>query len=367
MMNKIFKYVYVALLSLVALCLVSCSDDEPEEPKYPLELRSLGTVYQVPFVRTLPSGYTKYNTLYPSADPSYASIAVYLTQGKDAASKSGEFTYDGNNKWESSVAVKEENYYMYGFMPADGATGIVTYKGSSFAEGAVMTLTGLDAVTPADVCVIVGVYGGSSNADITEASVPIQPGAFAYHGKTQDNYVYLLLDHLYANMNFEYTVDATYSALRTIKLKKVEAESSLNGTINATITLAANGTGENPVTNVTYSTTSTTTEAKTLLNKASGEELTLSTSATSVPGYFTPVSTSGNLSFTITSTYDVYDRKGNLVRKDCSATNVITINTSSYPINRGSTYTIRMDVVPTYLYQLSEPDLNNPTIISSNI
>ena len=65
----------------------------------------------------------------------------------------------------------------------------------------------------------------------------------------------------------------------------------------------------------------------------------------------------GNL--TLVSTYDVYDSKGNLIRQNCSATNTLPDNLQ---VNRGERMQLNMTVEPTYLYVLSEPDLDNPTI-----
>jgi hypothetical protein len=80
-----------------------------------------------------------------------------------------------------------------------------------------------------------------------------------------------------------------------------------------------------------------------------------------VPGFFTPMveQTGGATTFTLRCTYDVYDAKGNLVRPDCSAENKITIAQTFY---EGTSYTVPLTIEPTYLYQLSEFDLDNPTI-----
>jgi len=61
---------------------------------------------------------------------------------------------------------------------------------------------------------------------------------------------------------------------------------------------------------------------------------------------------------TLVSTYDVYDSQGNKIRKDCTATNQLP----HLSANRGQRVTFNLKVTPTYLYQLSEPDLDNPTI-----
>ena len=66
------------------------------------------------------------------------------------------------------------------------------------------------------------------------------------------------------------------------------------------------------------------------------------------------------------STYKyTYDKNGNLIRQDCKATNTMVLEDllrEQTVTERGKRYTINMTIQPTYLYMLSEPDLNNPTV-----
>ena len=71
-------------------------------------------------------------------------------------------------------------------------------------------------------------------------------------------------------------------------------------------------------------------------------------------------------SFVLTSVYDVYDKQGNLVRKECTAQNKLEISTlfdGQDATKPGWRYNVEMTIVPTYLYVLSEPDLDNPTVV----
>ena len=84
-----------------------------------------------------------------------------------------------------------------------------------------------------------------------------------------------------------------------------------------------------------------------------------------IPGFFTPMveqTNDGATTFTLRCTYDVYDTQGNLVRADCSAENKIAI---SQTFTQGTSYTIPLTIEPTFLYQLSDWDLDNPTIVVS--
>ena len=68
----------------------------------------------------------------------------------------------------------------------------------------------------------------------------------------------------------------------------------------------------------------------------------------------------------LTSKYDVYDTKGNLIRQDCEATNTLVLKdlfSNQEVSQRGWKYKVYMTIIPTYLYMLSDPDLDNPTVV----
>ena len=82
----------------------------------------------------------------------------------------------------------------------------------------------------------------------------------------------------------------------------------------------------------------------------------------------TPLLLSGNImpgcddALSLVCIYDVYDRKGNLVRKDCEATNTLPKSLGISSLKAGERQPIALTVAPTYLGVLSDPDLNNPDI-----
>ena len=68
----------------------------------------------------------------------------------------------------------------------------------------------------------------------------------------------------------------------------------------------------------------------------------------------------------LTSVYDVYDTKGNLVRENCKATNTLVLSDlfSEQDVSRrGCRYNVSLTIQPTYLYVMSDPDLNDPTVV----
>ena len=390
----------IGLIGFLALLgLVACSDDSSEGRGrwVKLELIPYYNIYKVSeegtrgernttlFGATDGAGpYVPYASLNPQADPSQAAIHVYLTTAEGTQPETeGNFTFHAAEDtkpayWSSGVWVKEvgTTYYVYGFMPASAARNASITPKTNFNNQAILHLNGLDAVTPADVCVVVGVkgltkedHGGETTTPIAESGITV--GSYSYMGypsladdPTKGNYIYLLLDHLYSCLNLEYQVSPEYYKLRSIKLRKVEVKVTGAGATkrNLTVTIP----GEDATFDVNDVTAGGTSDIAVVFDRTSMTEGTEipSTSWLSVPGYFTPAVDN---EFVIISTYDVYDRKGNLIRANQTATNTITSDMllgshQAHTHERGKMHTLRLTIVPTYLYQLSDGDLDNPVI-----
>jgi hypothetical protein len=205
----------------------------------------------------------------------------------------------------------------------------------------------------------------------------LRPGYFGYaYSKSVTTPMFLLFDHLYSALRFRFTVNETYDALRTIKLKKVEIKANVRKKYNCTITLRANDGSSSPISSITMTPDATSdmmskSDYFPLFNSSDldGEgnpvgELTLShTGYTTFMGGFVP---GDNVVFDLRSTYDVYDEHNNLTRANQQAVNTIRLKDIftelSASLTRGTYYTVNLIVNPTYLYVLSNPDLDNPTI-----
>jgi hypothetical protein len=376
------KHIYPSVIkaflmaSTITLCLTACSD----------EVSELGndsdTLQLIPFSQslveegqnstraiTLPDNYSVYSDLYPQASSQYATIHAYLI-ANDAVSSEGDFTFNKDavektdngvitkTGWSSNVTVKQgTNYYVYGFMPASLSSSIAKNSGS-YENKAVISLNNLDAVTPADVCIITGVKGFDSPITNSSTTGSVELGSFSYTGKAKgSNYIYLLLDHLYSCVDLEYSLETFYSTLRQIKLRKVEISATGSKKHNLTVTIDGNNnaiysvsdteTSEASGTAVIYD--KTETEAESIPNILEGY--------LGVPGFYLPGMPN---QIVVTSYYDVYNRKGDLVRKGCKADNKLNLRETN--ISRGQKRTVKFTILPTYLYVLSEPDLDNPTI-----
>jgi hypothetical protein len=164
------------------------------------------------------------------------------------------------------------------------------------------------------------------------------------------------MDHLYAGALFNLKIDADYALLRTIKLKTMTLSTD-KGSVNAVISLKHNTTGASPVSSATY-TASGSSDAVVIFNSDEGVALD-KTTALVINACFAPTLSN---SLTLVTTYDVYDRKGDLIRQNCTATNKLP----NLEAVRGQRVQLNMTVNPSYLGVLSDPDLDNPTIQTDN-
>ena len=354
----IYNKVRAGLLLLMGSLLYGCTSDNEgqDEQDDTLQLVAYTRSYD-DITRAVPDGYN------PFTPDDVTSIGIFMTTSPTGLpERVGYFSYNGNS-WRSNISVKSGTYYIYGFMPGDiisaEPTAISPLNGD-FMNGATLTLDGLKPISKTDVCVIVGVKGVTSPS--TENDVSLGKFEYASQAKGQ-NYVNLLMDHIYSCLQFRMQVEDSYSVLRTIKLKKMELRTAKISATKAVITLTANTTGANPLgNNISWSTpTASTGMSMTLFESEEGEALPSVADAT-------PLLLSGNImpgcddALSLVCIYDVYDRKGNLIRKDCEATNMLPKSLGISSLKAGERQPIELTVAPTYLGVLSDPDLNNPDI-----
>ena len=301
-------------------------------------------------------------------DPTYPRYANYPYHGRLSYKSSTE-------KWQLSIRkVKPElvlagDYYVYGFTPSAAADDAVIERlpepDGDFKNGAKLTIKGL-RTAGYDACVIIGAKEGP-DADHDNGLVA---GDFKFDLKTGEsvkNYLYLLFDHLSSALSISIKVDGTYNTLRTIKLKQLALQTATETGLmaekaNVEVTLNHNDMGTNPITTLTYTPTGTSGTGTPVFQTDDG--LTLTTGYKSFLSHFLPIA--GVTKVVINCTYDIYDKKGNLIRQDSKATNTIRLADiiPYFPgVQRGWKYGINMTVVPTYLYMLSEPDLENPRMV----
>ena len=359
-----------------SLLLTGCSDRYEEEPQpLPVPQPEEGDMLELRAITRTGGAY--------QISTAAQKIPVFLATVDKATGTyscaSGSFQSDAIGNWQSDLSVKEETpYYMYGYMPST-VTGAVAVTAADLAgdysKGVDLTLSGLPAITLDDISVLVGVQRVGAQP-ITDPPAPaVTEGQYGFRsGIKGQNYVNLLMAHLYARLKLSFKIDPSYAELRSIHLKEVTLTSKYADGAEVTLKLR-DGKGINPT--FPTGTEGETAHTVTLL-KATDTEKVLDKAfvntalSLDVPAYCRPITAAAegqSYSLTLTTTYDVYDRafdktenkvvdKNNLGER--TSVNKVKLNIAA--LKPGYERTLVLTVNPTYLYILSDNDLDNPTI-----
>lgn len=324
----------------------------------------------------------------------YVTYGIFFTKS-DGSVVNNKFRYGADEKWYMVEEVTAgDNYYLYGYMPYDaGEVTIAPPSDGTYADGADITFSNLNAAMTKDLCII------TAAKDATRNEKPGEPGKYTYvlgngldwippadfkckikagGGDENKNTLFFLFDHLYAALHLGFRVDETYNQLRDIVIKRLELESyedeaceNLMHKLKTTVKLRANNTYTTPIVeDIVFE----QDQAAGFMEKVliyNNPDAVWTNSDDRLPsldnqnnkvyveksGYI-PKSGTENF-YKLTTTYDIYDTKGNLVRKDQSAVNVLSpkILFNQPQLLRGYKYTLRMTIAPTFLYMMSDDDL----------
>ena len=331
-----------------------------------------------------PSGYKEEHV--------YLAYGMFFTKS-DGTVKKNKFHYGADNQWRMIEEVEgPADYYLYGYMPYDaGEVTIAPPDGKTYADGAKMTFSGLNAAMTKDLCIV------TAAKDATRNEKPGEPGKYTYtlgdgldwvppgdfkcrikagDGDANKNNLFFLFDHLYAALRLRFRIDETYNQLRDIVIKRLELESykdeaceQLMPKLKTTITLLANNTGASPIVgDVVFQEDLSAGKMEKILiydkpDATVADDKLPSLDNENKPEYkddlgYVPKSGGENF-YKLTTSYDIYDKKGNLIRKNQTAVNVLNpkVLFAQPQLQRGYMYTLRITIAPTFLYMMSDDDL----------
>lgn len=312
-------------------------------------------------------------------------IAIAFTQ--DDQDPMMRYFFKVDDEWRIN---KDENitsgstYQLYGYIP--NKTGIqysiTDYDGgeteeqkkASYSTGAIMTLQNVPSVMPEDLCVVIGAKHGydKEHDGNNDGSNRLRQGDFSFKAKAgtdSKDYVFLLFDHLYASLHINMKVHPDYAGVRQIKLDTLQLRTQVGSEptkqkTDIIVNLQTPDGSTSPIQSISYSPTAGSKDIDekglTFWYSQTGHPLT--TVSQPFIGHFMPFNITKLI---LISTYDVYDLKGNLIREKCKAVNSVLLSelfTDQTKTERGKRYIVNMTIQPTYLYMLSEPDLDNPTV-----
>ena len=342
-----FLITFISFISHLVLC-ASCSSDDAQQDD------SVEPNFVLRAMTTRAPGDDSAEETAEYADK--ADIHVFIASTDGATSDEGLFKYheDQDEQYWTAQELKvkpgSRTFSLFGFMPESK-----TITGSVDTESKVMTLTGIEPMTPLDICVVTGVRKSSEVAIPLRGTYTFDYFNSAYNDRTILN---LRLEHLLGRLEFKFKIGANYDKLRQIKVKELKIDTKAFSSITATINLPKQ---KDDVITVNYTGTGERTWESDLL-KSTDESVLLSTTAVQV-GSSINVAVGGGLSeqYELVSTYDVYDKQGHKLSERTAHNKLSDV----LPV-KSQVKEVVLTVEPTYLYQLGDDDLDNPKVTITN-
>ena len=328
--NNEMKNRYYIIIALLALAFTACQEEE-----------FLDGLCKVRFVAQLQDEVSVTraddtdNTYKPLSSSNYSSdldASLYISFGDTHKEYEMEWTSNGVS---SNIHLETGAYNFYGYAPKiDNATFVNSTKTLTIPSIPALYDKDLVVINPCSETVVKGDIG-------TQKTVPLK------------------MDHLLAKITPCFYLNSEYAELRGIKIKEVEFFFDSAPIYTATISYT------NSDYSTAWSTPSSTSNKKSVVPyKKDDSKLTnLPTTATEYGHfYIVPQQSAANLKMKVT--YDVYDKSGILTRGGVTAINQIKNLPNS--INAGTNYKLKIQVIPTYLYVLSDNDQSSVLVISNN-
>ena len=287
-----------------------------------------------------------------SGNTDWDDIHIYLTSSGTQVAE-GKFGYASDTKeWSTHLKLKSGagTFRLYGFMPDDPS--LTASLQNVTTVNAQIKLENVNPLTTIDYCVVTGVRQVETASDHTSATRGMF--SFDYYSYRQ-NYINLFLDHLMSRLVFNMKISPTYDAVRTIMVKKMTLKLADISSMRVTVTFSDN----HGISAISYFPTGAAANSCIIEN----EEKTLTTSPAAIcTGYMVPDNVFIN-KLELETEFEVYNKKGNKIAER-TAVNKLTEPLAE--LQRGEERTLLLTIDPSYLYVLSDPDLDNPTITIDN-
>ncbi|SEA72999.1 Fimbrillin-like [Prevotella sp. tc2-28] len=283
-----------------------------------------------------------------SGNTDWDDIHIYLTSSGTQVAE-GKFGYASDTKeWSTHLKLKSGagTFRLYGFMPDDPS--LTASLQNVTPVDAQIKLENVNPLTTKDYCVVTGVRQVETALDHTSAT----RGMFSFdYDSYRQNYINLFLDHLMSRLVFNMKISPTYDAVRTIKVKKMTLKLADISSMSVTVTFSDN----HGISAISYIPTGAAANSCIIEN----EEKTLTTSPAAIcTGYMVPDNVFIN-KLELETEFEVYNKKGDKI-DERTAVNKLTEPLAE--LQRGEERTLLLTIDPSYLYVLSDPDLDNPTI-----
>lgn len=362
-------------IAVTALILFSCQkelveDNSNKSTLYPVINRALETT-----VRTRAYTDNLEGTFIPYADNRQTLTVHAIAFDEDGRNSEydvqGIFAPQSGGLWRSTVEAElgyTFSLYSYSRTMPTSSTPQFTYTSESDVK---IAFNGLDVLSTNDPLVCVAASGKLLPENASSDRYPdLENGKFSIgmiskvkvENVENSTRVFLAMDHLYSKATLNFRVDNTYSQFRDIRIKNIQVKTD-KGTLSGShsynfyrqaLTLDANKAYQGSADSIDLF------DGPTAKGPEEGKDYIELTTSSEELGYFYFVPVNPIPTMYLTVTYDILDKKGNVTRANQTARNdkVFSIITSSgYTITPGTSYKINILVSPTYLYQLSDDDV----------
>jgi hypothetical protein len=338
------KSIYIAIsIALLSMTFVSCN----EETLYdgPCKVRFVAEVQDEVNVTRATDGYTSFT---PSAGFNAKLFVSYETTTGTPTAPGYTVSWNGS-ALSTSLALETGDYKFYGYAP------VSQQDDASFDNSnKTLTIRNIPGLSDKDMMVI------------KPCSTKVVPDDIS-NGKT----VSLQMDHMMAKITPYFYINSEYNKLRDIHIKNVTFSLENRKTFQANVVYNDNYTSYLTSWQINENLNEKTVE---LFTDDSNTKTFLTTSSTGAQPYgqcYIVPSQNGqditNLKMTVT--YDVYDKKQQLVRSDETATNKVVVKvggTTKTQLEAGNNYKLNIQIIPTYLYVLSDNDESSVLVIPNN-
>lgn len=351
----------------VGLLMAACAEDNPLEVRPDGKVRvDVGCESQTEVqvgTRAAADGYTEFG----GADYNGVQLGVIAWQKNTQKYDQGFATYsysNGAGKWTSNVYLAKQTYNVYGYMPHNGeANSILPDLGSGTAPSTfAMKWTGQPTFATKPVLASVGsAKSNGSSSSVADGTFEVDVDQVG-----QEEKINFRMNHLLAKLNLQFYLPEPYADKRQIRVTQVTLSGGQGVADRYDITCSYDAYGALTTTYAPMLGASTSGNTYPYKDPA-GLRLTTGKQLFGTY-YFVPdaVNRSSNL-MTLTVTYNVYDQKGNLTREHQTATNariaLHKVNNVAQATQVAHAYTVSVQVVPSYLYVLSDGDMQNPYIV----
>lgn len=291
---------------------------------------------------------TKAPSGYGSTVSGSTSMGVFVSGMQNEST----VTYNGSS-WESSLKLDPATYNIYSYIPKRNG---VTFSGN------VITFTNVPFIMAEEILLSSGAVAETvtKNDTPTDKTGSLVKNSYSIKVESAEdtkNYVTFMMDRVMAKVNLNFKVHENYSKIRTIKIKEVTLKPATGNYQSVNIDCTMN---DGSVIGYVMS------KGAAVDNKVSfsitDDRLVLDNTSAKRAGVFYSVPGVQN-NVVMTVKYDVYDKAGTLVRADQTVTNssIKLINTGT--LERAKEYTLNVNIVPTYLYSLSDTDKESVMLV----